>query len=79
MEALELRIKILNYFWKTYNLLCNRTSAKTKIFKKIVVSTDSYKIKKISEKAERMYFFTTKKLSNHTTPIIDVISHAIKN
>ena len=76
------RIKNKNiklFFGKPIICYAIELAQKTKIFKKIVVSTDSYKIKKISEKAGAdVFFLRPKKLSNHTTPIIDVISHAIK-
>ena len=53
--------------------------AKNNLFNRVIVSTDSLKIKYISEKAgAEVLFIRPKKLSNHLTPIIDVMSHAIK-
>ena len=76
--SFRIKNKNIKLFLKTYNLLCNRTSAKNQNFQKNCCFIDSYKIKKFQKKQERMCFFTTKKIINHTTPI-DVISHAIKN
>jgi CMP-N-acetylneuraminic acid synthetase len=56
----------------------------SKVFKKIVVSTDSNKIKKISIKfGAKVPFLRSKNLSNDTTPIykvlLDVLSKMDKN
>lgn len=52
---------------------------KSKIFQKIIVSTDSEKIKKISEKyGAEVPFLRPKYLSDDYTSTIDVIKHALK-
>ncbi len=52
---------------------------KTKLFSRIIVSTDSKKIAKISKLAgAEIFFLRPKKLSNEKAPVIDVVSHAIK-
>lgn len=51
----------------------------SKIFKKVIVSTDSYKIKKISEKyGADVPFLRPDSLSDDFAGTIDVIKHAIK-
>ena len=51
---------------------------KSKIFQKIIVSTDSEKIKKISEKyGAEVPFLRPKYLSDDYTTTIDVIKHAL--
>jgi len=52
---------------------------KTKLFDKIIVSTDSSKIKKISEKfGAEVPFVRPKNLSDDFTPTADVMFHAVK-
>lgn len=51
----------------------------SKIFEDIFVSTDSKKIKKISEQyGAKVPFLRNKKLSNHKTSVMQVIEHALK-
>ena len=55
------------------------TAKKSKIFDRIIVSTDDKKISKLSKKyGADVPFVRPKKLSDSTTGIIDVIQHAIK-
>lgn len=52
---------------------------KTKIFDKILVSTDSLRIKKYAETLKvDVPFLRPKKISDDFSPTIDVINHAIK-
>ena len=55
------------------------TALKSKCFDKIIVSTDSEKIKKIAEKyGAEIPFLRPKNLSDDYTPTAPVISHSIK-
>ena len=78
--SIRIKNKNIKYFFgKPIIFYAIKLAKKTKLFSKIIVSTDSIKIKKISEKAgAEVLFLRPKKLSDHSTPIIDVISHAIK-
>ncbi len=56
-----------------------KAARNSKIFNKIIVSTDSFKIKKISEKyGAEVPFIRPSTLSDDFTSTIDVIKHAIK-
>jgi len=56
-----------------------KTAKKSKIFDKIIVSTDDKKILKVSKKfGAEVPFLRPKKLSDNKTGIIKVIQHAIK-
>ena len=51
----------------------------SKLFDYVVVSTDSLKIKKISEKfGAKVFFLRPKKISNDKAKTQDVIKHALK-
>ena len=70
---------IKDFFGKPVIHYAIRLAKKTNLFSRIIVSTDSLRIKYISEKAgAEVLFIRPKKLSNHLTPIIDVMSHEIK-
>ncbi len=56
-----------------------KEAVKSKFFSKVIVSTDSPKIKKISEKyGAECPFLRPKKLSGDKTPTIQVINHAVR-
>jgi CMP-N-acetylneuraminic acid synthetase len=56
-----------------------KSARKSKLFKHVIVSTDSLKIKKIAEKfGADVPFIRPKKISNDKTSIIEVINHGIK-
>ena len=56
-----------------------KTAKKSKIFDKIIVSTDDKKILKVSKKfGAEVPFLRPKKLSDNKTGIIKVVQHAIK-
>ena len=56
-----------------------KEAIKSKFFSKVIVSTDSVKIKKISERyGAECPFLRPKKLSGDTTPTIHVIKHAVR-
>ena len=56
-----------------------KAAQKTKIFDKIIVSTDSIKIKKIAEKyGATVPKLRPKKLSGDKTPLVDVINYTFK-
>lgn len=52
---------------------------KSKVFDRIVVSTDSFKIKKVSQKyGAEVPFLRPKNLAGDNTPMISVLRHALK-
>ena len=71
---------ILNFFGKPMIAYSIRAAQKTKLFNKIYVSTDSYKIKKIAEKyGAEVPFLREKYLSDDYTGTHDVIKKFILN
>ena len=70
---------LLNFYGKpliAYSIIAAR---KSKLFKRIIVSTDSKKIKKISEKyGAEVPFIRPKSISGDKTKAQDVIKHCIK-
>ena len=54
-----------------------KAAISSKLFDKIIVSTDSNKIKKIAEKFRASTFFKTKKISNDHASTADVMKHAV--
>ena len=68
-----------SFFGKPLIYYSIRAAHKTKIFDKIIVSTDSKKIKKISESlGAEVPFIRPKNLSGDKTKVQDVVIHAIK-
>ena len=53
-------------------------SAEVKNFDKVIVSTDSHKIKKIAKCGAEVPFLTPKKYSGDFTPTREVIKHALR-
>ncbi len=70
---------ILKFYGKEMIYYSITQAIKSKLFDKIIVSTDSEKISKISKKyGAKIYFKRPKNLSSQKTGIVDVIKHSIK-
>ena len=71
---------IINFFGKPLISYSIQTALKSKLFEKVVVSTDSLKIAKIAEKyGAEAPFLRKKKLSDDETGLREVIKDTIKN
>jgi pseudaminic acid cytidylyltransferase len=71
---------IINFNGKPLIYYSIETAIKSKLFSKVIVSTDSEKIKKISEKyGASVPFLRNKKISDDKTPTYDVLKNTIKN
>ena len=69
---------IINFFGKPLISHVIKEIKKAKVFKEIVVSTDSEKIKKITkEHGAKIYFDKPKKLCSDTTTTFEIIKHCI--
>lgn len=70
---------IINFINKPLISYSIENAIKSKLFDEVIVSTDSKKIKKISEKfGAKVPFFRSKKLSNDNTGTMEVLIDAIK-
>ena len=70
---------ILKFFGKEMIYYSISQALKSKLFDKIIVSTDSKKISKISKKyGAKIYFKRPKNLSDQNTGIVQVLKHSIK-
>ena len=79
VEVKKLKIKTLQKFWKPLIAWSIIQALKSKIFKKVYVSTDSKKIAKISKKyGAEVPFLRSKKLSNDKISKFLVWKDAIK-
>ena len=69
---------IINFFNKPIIYWPIQMAKKSKIFKRIFVSTDSKKISKISQKyGAEVPFLRPKKISNDKAGILEVVKHLI--
>ena len=70
---------ILKFYGKEMIYYSISQAKKSKLFDKIIVSTDSEKISNISKKyGAKIYFKRPKYLSDQNTGIVEVIKHSIK-
>ena len=70
---------IINFYNKPLISYSIKKAISSKLFNKVIVSTDSKKIKRISEKfGAKVPFIRSKKLSNDKTGTMDVLIDAIK-
>ena len=70
---------IINFYNKPLISYSIKKAIRSKLFNKVIVSTDSKKIKKISEKfGAKVPFIRSKKLSNDKTGTMEVLIDAIK-
>ena len=70
---------IINFYNKPLISYSIKKAISSKLFNKVIVSTDSKKIKRISEKfGAKVPFIRSKKLSNNKTGTMEVLIDAIK-